>query len=329
MLSTAIARDLRGFMKRVAEQGFRSGPRAVLPSIKVKIPALVQNRKVDLLSRRMCTTIHQIPRVNLQDFTQGTLSQRAQFLGHMDRACEEMGFFRVEGHGISLECLGKLRNAAKKVFALPDEVKNKYSSNDVRGVGYRSRYKQLAEDLDNLPEITEYFYVRPKGANPPNKCPKEVPEFEEIIDELWRELTPVYTALLRASALCLKETDEEIFVKLVKNSSHSVMCVTHYPCLGSPGVPDESIWMRTHTDFKPFTFNLPADREGLQMKLRNGPWLPIPCDDPGQLIVNIGNWFATRTKGRWRAVPHWVVNPPDGNTERFSFPVFIGPEENV
>ncbi len=47
--------------------------------------------------------------------------QVAHAVRQMDAACRDLGFFYVEGHGISRDTLARLTAASWRFFALPEE----------------------------------------------------------------------------------------------------------------------------------------------------------------------------------------------------------------
>ena len=55
----------------------------------------------------------------------------------IDQACRDIGFFRITGHGVDPDLLGRIDAAARQFFAQPDDVKQRRSrcrTRDRRGV---------------------------------------------------------------------------------------------------------------------------------------------------------------------------------------------------
>ena len=80
-----------------------------------------------------------------------------------------------------------------------------------------------------------------------------------------------------------------------------------------------------HTDFG--CLSLLAQRtSGLQVQAMDGSWFKV-VPIPGTFVVNIGDLLSRWTNGRFRSVPHCVVN--EGGDARFSVVVFVDPDSNT
>jgi isopenicillin N synthase-like dioxygenase len=76
-----------------------------------------------------------------------------------------------------------------------------------------------------------------------------------------------------------------------------------------------------HVDFSWITLLLQDDTGGLEVRTRDGEWLPIE-PTPGTLVVNIGEILEFATRGYYAATPHRVVS---GSRSRISIPFFLNP----
>ena len=79
-----------------------------------------------------------------------------------------------------------------------------------------------------------------------------------------------------------------------------------------------------HEDINTITLLLGAEEAGLELKTKDGRWLPV-SPKPGELVVNIGDMLQRLTNGRLRSTSHRVVNPaPDrASKARYSMPFFL------
>jgi len=64
-----------------------------------------------------------IPLVNLSDFETGDEATRQAFIKQLGSAFQDIGFVGVTGHGIPKSLIDDFFVAAKKFFALPEDVK--------------------------------------------------------------------------------------------------------------------------------------------------------------------------------------------------------------
>ena len=80
-----------------------------------------------------------------------------------------------------------------------------------------------------------------------------------------------------------------------------------------------------HTDFG--CLSLLAQRSsGLRVQTKNGEWLDVdPISET--FVVNVGDLLTRWTNGRFRSVPHYVVN--EGNSARYSVVVFVDPNSQT
>jgi isopenicillin N synthase-like dioxygenase len=76
-----------------------------------------------------------------------------------------------------------------------------------------------------------------------------------------------------------------------------------------------------HVDFSWITLLLQDDTGGLEIRTRDGEWLPIE-PTPGTLVVNFGEILEFATGGYYAATPHRVVS---GSRSRISIPFFLNP----
>ena len=73
-----------------------------------------------------------------------------------------------------------------------------------------------------------------------------------------------------------------------------------------------------------------ASAEGLQVKRKDGKWIPITALAE-QIVVNVGDMMERLTNNRLRSTIHRVVNPPREkmNTSRYSIPFFMHPRSEI
>jgi isopenicillin N synthase-like dioxygenase len=126
--------------------------------------------------------------------------------------------------------------------------------------------------------------------------------------------------ILKAVARFLK-VDEDYFTDTVRDGN-SVMRLLHYPAQTEP--TGEHIRAGAHEDINTITLLLGAEEAGLELKTKDGRWIPV-SPKPGELVINIGDMLQRLTNGVLRSTSHRVVNPaPDrASHARYSMPFFL------
>jgi isopenicillin N synthase-like dioxygenase len=88
-----------------------------------------------------------IPLIDIQPFLQGSDMQKDEVALAVDRACRDVGFLVIAGHGVSAELRSEVEKAMMSFFSLPVELKQRWAAtpDNVRGyrgmnaMAYRSR----------------------------------------------------------------------------------------------------------------------------------------------------------------------------------------------
>ncbi|MEA1070935.1 2-oxoglutarate and iron-dependent oxygenase domain-containing protein [Sphingomonas sp. LY29] len=241
---------------------------------------------------------------------------------------EEYGFAIIRDHGISQDLIDDAEAKAKAFFALPEETKRKYllaGSGGARGYtafGVETAKGATAHDLKEFWHVGRELAAGHKFRDVmgDNVWPEEVPGFKETFLALYEAFDEAGLKILRAVARYLK-VDEDYFTDTVRDGN-SVMRLLHYPPIDTPS--GNHIRAGAHEDINTITLLLGAEEAGLELKTKDGRWLPV-SPKPGELVVNIGDMLQRLTNGRLRSTSHRVVNPaPDrASKARYSMPFFL------
>ncbi len=260
------------------------------------------------------------------------ISDSAHSVQEIERACRDIGFMNIIGHGISTETITNAREIVVAYFGLPLATKNRnrISRENYRGyipVGFFSANSGDASDdyRDNYEgyklhvEVATDDPVRAEcDLYGPNKWPTEPPEFRQHILCYWQECDRVASMLLGALAEILG-TPKQPFLELFEMPL-SNMTLLHYP----PQDTDATgFGIHPHKDTDALTILAPDPVGGLLVKCRDDDaW--VEADPPaGALIVNLGDLLELWSGGYFVSTPHKVVNT--SGAERFSFPYFAVP----
>jgi len=260
------------------------------------------------------------------------VSDSASSVQQIERACRDIGFMNIVGHGIAKETISNIRAAVVAYFDLPLATKmaDRISPDNYRGyipAGFFSANSGDANknDRDNYEGYKLHFDVA--ADNPirsecdlygPNKWPLKPSELRDHLLYYWQDCDRVANTLLSALADILG-TPKQQFLALFEMPLTN-MTLLHYP----PQEPDAAgFGIHPHKDTDALTILAPDPVGGLLVKSRkDDTW--IEADPPdGALIVNQGDLLELWSGGYFVSTPHKVVNT--SGAERFSFPYFAVP----
>src|SRR3984885_7711074 len=151
------------------------------------------------------TTVN-IPRLDLNNYVNGSAEQRKQFSDAIGKAFNDTGFVTITNHGLDKPLIDKLYADVKALFALPDGVKSKYEVPGLAGQrGYTSKGKETAKGF-KVPDLKEFWQIGQtvtdgdpvKDEYPENLQVTELPAFNKITTEVYQKLEAAGKSLLRA-----------------------------------------------------------------------------------------------------------------------------------
>jgi isopenicillin N synthase-like dioxygenase len=287
--------------------------------------------------------INVVPSVDLRPFIAGDGDGKRAVAHAIARACEEIGFFKIRGHGVPQTLVEQAFATADAFFANPQEVKDRFrppTSASARGY-HALRTKNLAKTLgyDNPADLREQFYIGPltsraaEFAHIPgaaalyaeNLWPDTPAAYREVFSAAYRALEGLGAKLMRVFAVAL-DVDERFFDDKI-DRHFSTLPVNHYPEPDGEPLPNQ-IRAGEHTDFGSLTILAVSQRAGgLQVKLHDGAWLDVPAE-PDEFIVNIADMMQRWTNDRWLSNVHRVVNPRAdrrSGSRRMSMGYFLHP----
>ena len=267
--------------------------------------------KTELNSRR-------VPELSLNSYLEGTALDRTRFVDDFFAGLRDYGFIVLKDHSIDEALLNKSYSLAEALFALPEESKLAYA---VEGAGGQAGYTPFGREHAKgrtIADLKEFWHVGRRH----NLWPRELPEFQAVFERMYRELDRVGHALLAALAAPLGVA-HDYFFDMTKDGD-SLLRVLHYPPVPPELAAGGAIRAAPHEDINLITILVSATASGLELKDRDGRWLPIESD-PNSLIVDAGDMLARLTNEVIPSTTHQVVNPTGANGHRYSMPFFIHP----
>ncbi|MEM9611290.1 MAG: 2-oxoglutarate and iron-dependent oxygenase domain-containing protein, partial [Actinomycetota bacterium] len=268
----------------------------------------------------------EIPTIDIGPFLDGTPEGVASVGEQMNRACTEIGFFQIVGHGVPDEQIQRVYDAAKAFFArtdgekaeaaqpAPDQVRG-WSAVGKEGLSYSLDEEapgDLKEKMDmGPPDIDRsdpYFTGEDAGPHfAANVWPTEPIGMQTTWEEYFRTMSELSRQLMRIFAVAL-ELPVDFFEDKIDRH------ISMFRALNYPSQPDEplpgQLRAGAHSDYGSLTIVRQEDRPGgLQVMTKSGDWADVPAV-PGAFVVNIGDLMAEWTNDRWVSTMHRVVNPP-------------------
>ncbi|HZZ34698.1 MAG TPA: 2-oxoglutarate and iron-dependent oxygenase domain-containing protein [Caulobacteraceae bacterium] len=237
------------------------------------------------------------------------------------------GFAVISEHGLDQAKIDRANADAKAFFALPEAVKRRYKIEKAAGQrGYTPFGIETAKGAEHF-DLKEFWHVGRelppddplRAYMPDNVWPSEVAGFKESESWLYDALEGLGRKVLRAIARYLKLNDD--YFESTVHNGNSVLRLLHYPPSDFAG---PNIRAGAHEDINTITLLLGAEEGGLQVKDRDGRWLPIN-PPAGSVVVNIGDMLQRLTNHVLPSTTHRVVNPPEARkgVARYSTPFFL------
>jgi isopenicillin N synthase-like dioxygenase len=269
----------------------------------------------------MLTTV---PVIDVAPFSAGGEGDRRAVAREIGRACEDIGFFTIVGHGVDAALVRRMYDVSRAFFDLPVTDKQRVrrprpeQSRGYIGLGEENLAYSVGRDTTDLKEffaigpvdVPDEPYYQAPAAYPsfaPNVWPEKPAELRAVYTEYYRAMERLAVSLMRAFALAL-DLREDFFRD--KTDRHiSGIRVINYP--DQPQAPAEGqLRAGAHSDYGALTIlkaeNVPG---GLEVLNRAGEWVTVaPMAD--SFVINLGDLMMHWTNDRWISTLHRVANPP-------------------
>jgi isopenicillin N synthase-like dioxygenase len=291
-----------------------------------------------------------VPVIDIAPFRLGGAADKAAVAAAVDRACRDIGFLVIAGHGVDAALIERTRAVARDFFALPLAEKQRVARpapHVTRGyIGLHD--ESLARSRDPMAagsDLNESLMIGPVDAPPPavaaaggahfapNLWPERPAELRAVWSDYYRATGALAATVMRIFAVALGRPEGFFDDKIDHHISR--LRVRHYPAQRVAPAPGQ-IRAGAHSDYGSLTLLATEDRPGgLQVCNAAGDWRDVPIV-PGTFIVNIGDLMARWTNDRWVSTLHRVVNPPrsvedagDADTSRVSLVFFHNPNHDA
>jgi isopenicillin N synthase-like dioxygenase len=267
-----------------------------------------------------------VPTIDLAPYLEGTASGKARVAAEVGRACTDIGFLSVTGHGVPNDLIEKTYSVSRAFFDLPLAEKTKYDRPRLDWVrGYSMVGGEgLSYSLDNptppdlkesltigpvsVPEHDPYFHGAAAGPHfAPNIWPAQPPELKATWIAYFKAMENLSAQLMRIFALALDLPEHFFDSKIDKHIS--MFRVLNYPDQAEEPLPGQ-LRAGAHSDYGSLTIVRQEEAPGgLEVQNQDGDWVGVK-PVPGGFVVNIGDLMMQWTNDLWRSTMHRVVNPP-------------------
>lgn len=269
-----------------------------------------------------------VPVIDIAPFRTGGLAEKKSVAAQVNRACRDIGFFIIKGHGVSQPLITAMKDVSRAFFDLPIEEKARHARPAVDVLrGYIGlNQESLARSPDHTADETdlnESFMIGPIDTPPAdyafasgagqhfalNIWPSAPAELRQVWTEYFRAMGSLAQILMRIFAVALELEETYFNSKIDRHISR--LRVRNYPAQLTPPAPG-TIRAGAHSDYGSLTILATEDRpRGLQVCNAEGQWVDIPIA-PDCFVINTGELLAPCTNDTWVSTLHRVVNPPLG-----------------
>ena len=278
-----------------------------------------------------------IPTINISSILDDDFNSAKSIktLNKIKKACINIGFFQITGHGISQKDIKKICNIGNKFFNSSEKNKRKlspkkwnfknknvyrgYFPNDINGkegldIGDLKVTKKYADSIKN--QYIEYLDL--------NKSidKKSIKILSNYFDQIFFLGENLFKCIIKLYNKNINNS-EKVFSRL---KTLSTLRFNYYPNQTKPveiskqdGV---ALGCETHVDSGVFTILYQDKKGGLQVQNRkNKKWYDVPFNKKA-LVVNTGRALEYLSKGKFKATNHRVLW---NKSKRMSIPFFFEP----
>jgi isopenicillin N synthase-like dioxygenase len=278
--------------------------------------------------------VNTIPVIDIAPLLNGSPQQMRAVAEGLGRACRDVGFFYVSGHGVPQELVARVFAASAAFFAAPTQVREAAAFS---GPGDNRGYIRLGgETLDpgKPPDNKEAFNIglelAPDDPELLARAPfraanlwPEIPGFRDTMLDYFNLVWRLGRDLHRGFALDLGLAPDFFENKL--DRPNATLRLLHYPPVARPR-SDEQLGAGVHTDYGNVTLLATDAVGGLMVRDRSGRWLDAPVVRDA-FVCNIGDCLMRWSNDIYVSTPHKVVSPP--NTDRYSVAFFLDPNPDA
>lgn len=259
-----------------------------------------------------------IPLIDLTAARLGGSGEEREVARQIDRACREIGFFTLCGHGIDRAVFEGANAALAGFFArpMPEKVRCKLATgatlatDDYTPYGYSSLLEENAFAYMGVADKPSDYVEKLSAGRLILSDATPLPFPDDAAGRALRQAVKAYyqaceTLAARVTELFTLSLDlpRDYFARRIDRSNDSLRA-HRYPGFSGEYVNDQG--MGEHTDSTLITI-LTHTAPGIQVRTRDGVWITPQFREVDHFIVNIGDLMAHWTKQAYVSTPHRVV----------------------
>ena len=281
-----------------------------------------------------------IPTINISSLIKNNFNttRSQQTIKKIEKACIEVGFFQVVGHGINIKKINDVCKIGNKFFNSSKANKNKLAPKKWNKKN-KNLYRGYFPNTVNGKEGLDLGDLQIK----PNNIKKYKSSYIEYLDltkslsaSSIKTLSNYFDDIYALSEILFKGIIK-LYKKDIKISNQafsrlktlSTLRFNYYPNQTKPveiskqdGV---ALGCETHVDSGVFTILYQDKKGGLQVQNRNNKkWYDVPFNKKA-LVVNTGRALEFLSKGKFKATNHRVLW---NKSKRLSIPFFFEPSHD-
>ncbi|XP_038998522.1 gibberellin 2-beta-dioxygenase 2-like [Hibiscus syriacus] len=255
----------------------------------------------------------ELPVINLS-------GERTEVASLITKACEEYGFFKVINHGVPEETVAAMEEEGVSFFTKPDVEKQR--AGPAVPYGYGRKNIGFNGDIGEVEYLL--LHTNPLSISQSSITISGDPQkFCSVVNGYVRAVRGLACDLLDLMAGGLRVHDQSLFSKMIRDvESDSLFRLNHYPPSSFHHCTTGAVGFGEHTDPQILTILRSNDVGGLQIRVADAVWVPVP-PDPTAFCVNVGDVLQAMTNGRFMSVRHRALT--NINKPRISMAYFGAP----
>ena len=281
-----------------------------------------------------------IPTINISSLLKSDFNTLASknTIRKIEKACVNVGFFQIVGHGINKEKINNICKIGNKFFNSSNENKNKlapkkwnkknkniyrgYFPNNVNGkegldIGDLRVSKSYASKIRS--QYIEYLNL--------NKCfnKNAINILNNYFDNVYDLSETLFKSIIKLNG----KNPDISSIAFSRLKTLSTLRFNYYPNQSKPVEISKQdgveLGCETHVDSGVFTILYQDKKGGLQVQNRNNKkWYDVPFNKKA-LVVNTGRALEFLSKGKFKATNHRVLW---NKSKRLSIPFFFEPSHD-
>lgn len=267
-----------------------------------------------------------VPLIDISGLRSISAADRKSVADAIDRACREIGFFYITGHGVPDSLVTELTAISRRFFDQPLDTKMAIAS--ANSEHFRG-YVPIHAEEHNPGHGRDWHEALDFGREPrpghapdagfygPNQWPDALPALRPVVERYYAAMLALANDLLRGFALAL-DLEEGYFLPKFDWAA-GWLRLLHYPPQPA-GPASAGIGIGEHTDYDAFTILWQDQSGGLEVQGLDGSWIQAP-PIAGSYVINIANLMQRWTNDLYKSTPHRATNR--SGLERTSVPFFV------